>query len=90
MALDAYGAARMHLRTETQVLKLAAGDIRTNASARPVGLSNVDAFSNCERIFHLDAEVTHRAVKLGVTKQQLNSANVAGLTVDQRRLGASK
>ena len=34
-------------------------------------------------IIHFDAEVAHGALQLGMTEEQLNRTNVAGLFVDQ-------
>ena len=50
--------------------------------------SDVDLLGNRERVVDLDAEVPHCALDLGVTKEQLNAAQVAGPSVDQRCVGS--
>lgn len=55
-------------------------------SRRPLA-SDFYGFSDCERVFQFDAEISHRAVHLGVTEQQLHGAEIAGLAVDLRDLG---
>lgn len=42
----------------------------------------VDLLSYCDGIIHLDAKVSHGALDLGVTEQQLNSPQIAGAPVD--------
>lgn len=42
-----------------------------------------------KRIIHLNAEIAHGGLKLGVTKKKLHSAQVLGSPVDQRCLGSS-
>ena len=48
--------------------------------------SDVNLFGYGERIIHLNTEVTHGALDLGVPEQQLNCAEVAGSAIDQRCL----
>ena len=50
------------------------------------GISDVDLFSYREGILDLDAEVSDGAFDFGVAKQELHGAQVAGSTIDQRRL----
>lgn len=50
------------------------------------GISDVDLFSYREGIIDLDAEVSDGAFDFGVAKQELHGAQVAGSTIDQRRL----
>jgi hypothetical protein len=42
-----------------------------------------------EGIINLDAQVSHRRLKLGVTEQQLHGTQILGAPIDQRRLGPS-
>ena len=49
--------------------------------------SDIDAFGDAQGIFELDAKVTHSAVDLGVTKQQLNGTEITCLPIDFRRFG---
>ena len=51
---------------------------------------DVDFLGDAQRIFELYAEVTDRAINLGVTQQKLNRTQVPGLAVNLRRLGASQ
>jgi len=53
---------------------------------RPIA-SDFNGFRDGERVFQLDAKISHRAVHLGVPKQQLHGAEIAGLTLDLRDLG---
>jgi len=46
--------------------------------------SDVDLLGDAQSVIKFDAEVSDRAVHLGVTKQELNGAQIAGLPVDQR------
>ena len=52
--------------------------------------SNVDLLRYGEGIVYINAEVPHRTLYLGVTKQKLDGAQIAGAPMDQCRLeGAS-
>ena len=53
---------------------------------RPLGASDVNLFGYGERIVHLNAQVTHRTLDLGMPKQQLDRPQVAGSAIDQRGL----
>lgn len=46
------------------------------------------ASGQTERVLDVDAQVPDRAVELGVTEQDLHRAQVAGLPIDERHLGA--
>jgi hypothetical protein len=46
------------------------------------GFLDVDALGYAHSVFQLNAKVAHCAVDLGVTKEQLHGAKVAGLTID--------
>lgn len=48
------------------------------------------AFSEMQRVFNVDAEVADRALDFGVAKQNLHGAQIAGLLVDDGRLGAAQ
>jgi len=52
------------------------------------GTSDVDFLGDLDGVVNLDAEVADGALDFGVSKQQLNSAQVAGPAVDQRGLGS--
>jgi hypothetical protein len=41
-------------------------------------------------IINLDAEVSYGALDLGVTEEQLDSAQISGAPVNQRRLGSTQ
>jgi hypothetical protein len=47
--------------------------------------SNVDFLGDAQSVIKFDAEVSDRAVHLGVTKQELNGSEISRLPVDQRR-----
>jgi hypothetical protein len=49
-------------------------------------ISNVDLLGYGEGIVHINAEIPHRALYLGVTKQKLDGAQIPGAAVDKRRL----
>lgn len=67
----------------------AASGWRTAQAARHLGL-DVDPFSDTQRIFKFHAQVTHRAIDLGVAEQQLHCAEVSSLPVNLRRFGTSQ
>jgi hypothetical protein len=48
--------------------------------------SNVDLLRYGEGIVHINAEIPHSALYLGVTEQKLDGAQIPGAAVDQRRL----
>ena len=48
--------------------------------------SNVDLLRYGEGIVHINPEIPHSALYLGVTKQKLDGAQIPGAAVDQRRL----
>jgi hypothetical protein len=50
--------------------------------------SDVDLLGNDERIIDLDAKISDGALHLGVPKEQLNHAEVAGPPVNQDRFGS--
>ena len=62
---------------------------RTASTARRVR-SDVDTLGDAQRVFKFNAEISHRAVDLGVTKEQLDRAEIAGLPVDLGSLRPAK
>ncbi len=52
--------------------------------------SDVNLFGYGERIIHLNTEVTHGALDLGVPEQQLDRAEVASSAIDQRGLRSAQ
>ena len=54
-----------------------------------VGSSDVDLLGHFQRIVDLDAEITHRAVEVGVSEQQLHGPEILGAPVDQGCLGST-
>ncbi|GAA4003619.1 hypothetical protein GCM10022211_14180 [Sphingomonas humi] len=48
-----------------------------------------EAFGQLQRIIYLDAQVSHSALQLGVAKQELAGAKVAGLLVEQGHFRAA-
>ena len=52
----------------------------------PPGISNVDLLGYGEGIVHINAEIPHSALYLGVTKQKLDGTQIPRAAVDQRRL----
>jgi hypothetical protein len=53
-------------------------------------ISDVDLLGDGKRVIDLDAEIPYRALDLGVTEKELNSPQVASVTMDQRRFGAAE
>ncbi len=51
---------------------------------------HVDLFCNGKGIVDLNAQILHGAFDLPVAQQQLHGPQVAGPTVDQRRLGSAQ
>ena len=51
-------------------------------------VSDVDLLRYGEGIVHIDAEIPHGALYLGVTEQKLDGAQIPGAAVDKRRLSA--
>jgi hypothetical protein len=47
------------------------------------GISDINLFRYCESIVYFDAKISNRAFYLGVTKQKLDSPQVACAPVDQ-------
>lgn len=50
----------------------------------------VNLFGNRDRVVHLDAEVPHGALQLGVAEEELHGAQVAGFPIDQGGLRPSE
>ena len=46
------------------------------------GRSDLDLFRDDQSVVNIDAQVSHRALYLGVSKQKLNGAQIAGAAVD--------
>ena len=44
--------------------------------------SNVDLLGNSEGIVHIDAEIPHSALYLGVTEQKLNGTQISDASID--------
>ena len=53
---------------------------------RPPYRSDLDSLRDGEGIFQVNAEIPDGAVHLGVSKEELNSAQIACLAVDLRNL----
>jgi hypothetical protein len=51
-------------------------------------ISDIDLFRYRQGIIYLDAEVSDGAFDFCVAKQELHRPQVAGSTIDQRRLGS--
>ncbi len=52
--------------------------------------SDFNLFCNLKGIVHLDAEISHRAFDLGMSKQKLNGPEISGPSVDQGSFCASQ
>jgi len=52
--------------------------------------SDIHLFCYCDGIINLDAEVSYGALDLRVTEEQLDSAQISGAPVNQRRLGSTQ
>ena len=50
--------------------------------------SNVDLFRYGKGIVHIDAEVPHSALYLGVTEQKLHGSQIPSAPIDQCRLSS--
>lgn len=61
---------------------------RTTVTVRQLH-SDVDALSDAQRVFQLDAQISDGTIDFRVTKQQLNGAKVARLTVNLRSFGST-
>ena len=70
-----------------EIADIAGRDGGQSVSALP-GTSHVDLLRDGEGIVHINAEIPHSALYLGVTKQKLDGAQITGATVDQRCLGS--
>ena len=68
-----------------EIADIAGPDGGQSISALPCN-SNVDLLRYGEGIVHINAEISHSALYLGVTKQKLYGAQIPGAAVDQRRL----
>jgi hypothetical protein len=55
----------------------------------PSTTSDLRLLGNREGVIDLNAQVSHCRLQLGVSKQQLDGAQVLRAPIDQRRLGAS-
>lgn len=66
--------------------ELGSGDGRLNVRVW-VG-SDLGAFGKFKSILHVDAQVAHRAVNLGMAEEDLNGAEIASRLVDDRCLRA--
>ena len=64
-------------------------DWRTAHAVRQRG-SNVDLLGDAQSVFQLNAKVAHSAVHFGVTKEQLNCAKIASLSVNFGRFRPAK
>jgi hypothetical protein len=54
------------------------------------GSSDIDFFSYFNRVVNLNAEIANSAFDLGVAKEQLDGAQIAGAPVDQSCFGSAK
>jgi hypothetical protein len=71
-----------------EIADIACPDGGQSISALPC-TSNVDLLRYGEGIVHINAEIPHSALYLGVTEQKLDGAQIPGAAVDQRRLRSS-
>jgi hypothetical protein len=62
----------------------------TDPSLAPRPALEFNLLTQAQRIIHLYAEIADRGFDLGVTKQQLNSSQIPGLSIDLRNLGATE
>ena len=69
----------------TEIADITGPDEGQRISALP-RTSNVNLLRYGEGIVHINAEIPHSALYLGVTKQKLDGAQIAGAPIDQRRL----
>lgn len=58
------------------------------AAGRTGRRSNLRLLGDLQGVIHLNAEVSHGRLQLGVSEQQLHRPKVLGAPIDQRRLGA--
>jgi hypothetical protein len=94
-ALRREGAASHDITT------LGACDDEAGDTARPVRLrssvgrtcttprSDLSLLGDFQRVVHLDTEIAHGRLQLGMTKQQLHRTQVLRASIDQRCLGSS-
>ena len=68
-----------------EIADIAGPDEGQSISALPC-ISNVDLLSYGEGIVHINAEISHCALYLSVTKQKLDGSQIPGTAVYQRRL----
>ena len=54
------------------------------------GNSDINLFRYCQRIIDLDADILDRAFDFGMPQQELDSSEIACLSVDQGSLGATQ
>ena len=52
--------------------------------------SDLDLFGNGQRVINLDPEIADGAFDLRVTQQQLDSPQIAGFAIDQRRFRSAQ
>ena len=65
--------------------------MRRGAAPSKVGAavtSDLRPFGQGQSILNIHAEISDRALDLGMAKQDLDSSKIAGLLVDQRGLGS--
>jgi hypothetical protein len=68
-----------------EIANIAGADGGQSISALP-STSNIDLLRYGESVVHIDAEIPHSALYLGVTKQKLDGAQIPGAPVNQRCL----
>ncbi|MGB8017570.1 MAG: hypothetical protein WCF80_17100 [Pseudolabrys sp.] len=68
-----------------EIANIAGADGGQSISALPC-TSNIDLLRYGESVVHIDAEIPHSALYLGVTKQKLDGAQIPGAPVNQRCL----
>jgi hypothetical protein len=64
------------------------GRARRGVSVRNWVRSDLGAFGQFQSVLHVNAQVAHRAVDLGMAEKDLNGAEVASRLVDDRRFRA--
>ena len=74
----------------TKIATLNLLDLEGRAFSSAPGRSNVHLLRNGNGIIHLDAEVSHGALDLGVAEKQLDGPQIARASVDQCCLGSAQ
>lgn len=70
-----------------QIAAVQSGRLELTPARPPVSASDFRLLGDLKSVIHLDAEVPHRRLELGVPEQQLSGPKVLRAPVDQRCLG---